>query len=159
MHMLFWMYRRLIDSSRISSPLVFSGGFKRALQNPVHNAENRYSNVQPPPPPSSCWRAEAAAVFLFPVLCLQVSTRHIISKLYFDIGGEEDGEGSVDPESLQVSEWTPQFWGVLRYSQRSCLTEEGVSYFWLLKSSCHLRNFVFWYLCRMFLLLLLNKWK
>uniref|UniRef100_UPI0037E77B5A E3 ubiquitin-protein ligase TRAIP n=1 Tax=Semicossyphus pulcher TaxID=241346 RepID=UPI0037E77B5A len=29
----------------------------------------------------------------------QVSTRHIISKLFFDIGGEE--EGSADPESLQ----------------------------------------------------------
>ncbi|XP_070704781.1 E3 ubiquitin-protein ligase TRAIP isoform X2 [Pempheris klunzingeri] len=29
----------------------------------------------------------------------QVSTRHIISKLYFDIGGEEGG--SADPESLQ----------------------------------------------------------
>ncbi|XP_017286075.1 E3 ubiquitin-protein ligase TRAIP [Kryptolebias marmoratus] len=29
----------------------------------------------------------------------QVSTRHIISKLFFDIGGEE--EGTVDPESLQ----------------------------------------------------------
>ncbi|XP_067444351.1 E3 ubiquitin-protein ligase TRAIP [Thunnus thynnus] len=29
----------------------------------------------------------------------QVSTRHIISKLYFDIGGEE--EGTTDPESLQ----------------------------------------------------------
>nr|XP_046240665.1 E3 ubiquitin-protein ligase TRAIP [Scatophagus argus] len=29
----------------------------------------------------------------------QVSTRHIISKLYFDIGGEE--EGAADPESLQ----------------------------------------------------------
>lgn len=34
------------------------------------------------------------------VLCLQVTTRHIISKLYFDIGGEE--EPSADPESLQV---------------------------------------------------------
>uniref|UniRef100_A0A671WRA3 TRAF-interacting protein n=1 Tax=Sparus aurata TaxID=8175 RepID=A0A671WRA3_SPAAU len=30
----------------------------------------------------------------------QVTTRHIISKLYFDIGGEE--EPSADPESLQV---------------------------------------------------------
>lgn len=30
----------------------------------------------------------------------QVSTRHIINKLFFDIGGEEE-ESSVDPESLQ----------------------------------------------------------
>nr|XP_033939217.1 E3 ubiquitin-protein ligase TRAIP isoform X1 [Pseudochaenichthys georgianus] len=30
----------------------------------------------------------------------QVSTRHIITKLFFDVGGEEEG-GSVDPESLQ----------------------------------------------------------
>ncbi|XP_015253884.1 E3 ubiquitin-protein ligase TRAIP [Cyprinodon tularosa] len=30
----------------------------------------------------------------------QVSTRHIISKLFFDIGGEEEA-GSADPESLQ----------------------------------------------------------
>ncbi|KAI9546423.1 hypothetical protein NQZ68_027592 [Dissostichus eleginoides] len=30
----------------------------------------------------------------------QVSTRHIINKLFFDVGGEEEG-GSVDPESLQ----------------------------------------------------------
>ncbi|XP_010769773.1 E3 ubiquitin-protein ligase TRAIP [Notothenia coriiceps] len=30
----------------------------------------------------------------------QVSTRHIINKLFFDVGGEEGG-GSVDPESLQ----------------------------------------------------------
>lgn len=33
---------------------------------------------------------------------LQVSTRHIITKLYFDIGGE--AESSADPESLQVSD-------------------------------------------------------
>ncbi|XP_076124892.1 E3 ubiquitin-protein ligase TRAIP [Alosa pseudoharengus] len=30
----------------------------------------------------------------------QVSTKHIINKLFFDIGGEEEG-GSVDPENLQ----------------------------------------------------------
>ncbi|KAK5872991.1 hypothetical protein PBY51_013641 [Eleginops maclovinus] len=30
----------------------------------------------------------------------QVSTKHIINKLFFDIGGEEEGD-SVDPESLQ----------------------------------------------------------
>lgn len=34
------------------------------------------------------------------VLCVQVSTRHIICKLYFDVGGEE--ESLADPESLQV---------------------------------------------------------
>lgn len=33
---------------------------------------------------------------------VQVSTRHIITKLYFDIGGE--AEGLADPESLQVSD-------------------------------------------------------
>lgn len=33
---------------------------------------------------------------------VQVSTRHIITKLYFDIGGE--AESSADPESLQVSD-------------------------------------------------------
>lgn len=31
---------------------------------------------------------------------VQVSTRHIITKLFFDIGGEV--EYSADPESLQV---------------------------------------------------------
>lgn len=37
------------------------------------------------------------------VLCQQVSTRHIISKLFFDIGGDE--EGTADPESLQVKHY------------------------------------------------------
>lgn len=31
----------------------------------------------------------------------QVSTRHIINKLFFDIGGEEEDGSSIDPESLQ----------------------------------------------------------
>lgn len=35
---------------------------------------------------------------------MQVSSKHIITKLYFDIGGEAEGELSADPESLQVSE-------------------------------------------------------
>lgn len=34
---------------------------------------------------------------------MQVSSKHIITKLYFDIGGEAEGELSADPESLQVS--------------------------------------------------------
>lgn len=37
-------------------------------------------------------------------IAVQVSSKHIITKLYFDIGGEAEAELSVDPDSLQVSE-------------------------------------------------------
>lgn len=36
------------------------------------------------------------------IIGLQVSSKHIITKLYFDIGGEAEAELSGDPDSLQV---------------------------------------------------------
>lgn len=38
-------------------------------------------------------------------IAVQVSSKHIITKLYFDFGGEAEEELSGDPDRLQVSEY------------------------------------------------------
>lgn len=51
-------------------------------------------------------------------LCFQVSTRHIINKLFFDIAPEDDST-SVDPESLQVINPSHFFYSVYSNSPLS----------------------------------------
>uniref|UniRef100_A0AAY4A2M1 RING-type domain-containing protein n=1 Tax=Denticeps clupeoides TaxID=299321 RepID=A0AAY4A2M1_9TELE len=52
----------------------------------------------------------------------QVSTRHIINRLFFDIGGEHDG-AAADPESLQVKKKKKiQLCGVIKSAYRECRT-------------------------------------
>lgn len=44
------------------------------------------------------------SLIIFCNIAVQASSKHIITKLYFDIGGEAEAELSGDPDSLQVSE-------------------------------------------------------
>ncbi|KAJ3603040.1 hypothetical protein NHX12_030784 [Muraenolepis orangiensis] len=44
---------------------------------------------------------QAAPTKTCPQCRKQVNTRHVITKLFFDVGGEEEGAPPVDPESLQ----------------------------------------------------------
>lgn len=80
---------------------VCNSGFRPLQTKHVPSAGNRYSK-------RPCWSLLVSCCYANSmnawqqVIVWQVSTRHIINKLFFDIGGEEEG-GSVDPENLQVS--------------------------------------------------------